>query len=48
MLYVSIEKNSFDNIFNTMMDVKNKTKVNQKTRNVIELCVLGDLELVEL
>jgi len=44
-----IEKNLFDNVFNTIMDVKNKTKNNQKNKiNVVELCVKGHLELVQL
>jgi len=44
-----IEKNFFDNVFNTVLDVKNKTKDNHKARmDVVELCVRGDLELVQL
>jgi len=44
-----IEKNFFDNFFNTMMDVKGKTKDNHKARmDVAELCGRGDLELVQL
>jgi len=42
-----IEKNSFDNVFNTVMDVKGKTKDNHKARlDLAELCVRGDLELI--
>lgn len=41
-----IEKNVFDNIFNTVMDVKGKTKDNEKARKDLELyCKRRDLEL---
>ena len=44
-----IEKNFFDNVFNTVMDVKDKTKDNHKARmDVAEFCARGDLELVQL
>ena len=44
-----IENNFFDNIFNTIMDVKGKTKDIQKAKmDVIELCGPGDLKLVQL
>ena len=44
-----IEKNFFDNVFNTVMDVKDKTKDNHKARmDVAEFCGRGDLELVQL
>ncbi|XP_068475068.1 uncharacterized protein [Phaseolus vulgaris] len=44
-----IEKNFFDNVFNTEMDVKDKTKDNHKARmDVAEFCGRGDLELVQL
>ena len=44
-----IEKNFFDNVFNTVMNVKGKTKDNEKARlDVAELCLRGDLELVQL
>ena len=44
-----IEKNFFDNVFNTVRDVKDKTKDNHKTRmDVVEFCGRGDLELVQL
>jgi len=34
-----IEKNFLDNVFNTVMNIKNKTKDNQKVRmDVVELC----------
>lgn len=43
-----IEKNFFDNIFNTVMNVKGKTKDNEKARKDIELyCRRKDLLLVE-
>jgi len=46
---MNIEKNFFDNVLNTVMDVKGKTKDNEKTRlDVAELCLRGDLELVQL
>jgi hypothetical protein len=32
-----IEKNFFDNIFNTVMDVQGKTKDNEKARKDVEL-----------
>jgi len=42
-----IEKNFFENVFNTVMDVKGKTKDNEKARmDVAEYCLRGDLELV--
>ena len=41
-----IEKNFFDNIFNTVMDVKGKTKDNDKARKDLALyCWRPDLEL---
>ena len=41
-----IEKNFFDNIFNTIMDVKGKTKDNMKARmDLLEHCKLPELEL---
>jgi len=44
-----IEKNFFDNVFNSLMDVKGKTKDNENARlEVVELCLRGDLELVQL
>jgi len=44
-----IEKNFFDNVFNTVMDVKSKMKDNQKARmDLTELGIQGDLELVQL
>jgi hypothetical protein len=44
-----IEKNFFDNIFNTMMDVQGKTKDNEKARKDVEhYCNRKDLELKTL
>ena len=44
-----IENNVFDNIFNTIMDVKNKIKDNVKARmDLKEHCRWRDLELYEL
>jgi len=44
-----IEKNFFDNVFNTVIDVKVETKDNHKVRlDLAELCVWGDLELIQL
>jgi hypothetical protein len=44
-----IEKNFFDNFFNTIMNVKDKTKDNEKARmNIQRVCKRGDLELVPL
>ena len=44
-----IEKNFFDNVFNAVMEVKGKTKDNHKARmDVVEFCVRGDLQLVQL
>ena len=44
-----IEKNFFDNIFNTVINVKDKTKDNEKARMDIQReCKRGDLELVPL
>lgn len=41
-----IEKNFFDNIFNTVMDVKGKTKDNEKARKDLQIyCKRKDLEL---
>ncbi|XP_004505399.1 uncharacterized protein [Cicer arietinum] len=41
-----IEKNVFDNIFNTVMNVKGKTKDNEKARKDLSLlCFRGDLEM---
>lgn len=43
-----IEKNVFDNVFNTVMDVKDKTKDNEKARmDIKEYCRRRDLELVD-
>jgi hypothetical protein len=42
-----IEKNFFDNVFNTVMNVKDKTKDNEKARlDLAEICQRSDLELV--
>ena len=44
-----IEKNFFDNVFNTVMNVKDKTKDNEKARmDIHRECKRGDLELVPL
>ncbi|PKA55524.1 hypothetical protein AXF42_Ash006726 [Apostasia shenzhenica] len=44
-----VEKNIFDNIFNTIMDVKGKTKDNAKARADLPLyCKRFDLELTEI
>ena len=44
---IHIEKNVFENIFNTIMDVKEKTKDNIKARLYITLfCNLKNMELV--
>ena len=41
-----IEKNFFDNIFNTVMDIKGNTKDNEKARKDLEVyCKRKDLEL---
>ena len=41
-----IEKNVFDNVFNTVMDIKNKTKDNVKARiDLKEYCKRRELEL---
>ena len=41
-----IEKNFFDNVFNTVMDVKDRTKDNVKARQDIEIwCNRKELEL---
>nr|XP_012567360.1 uncharacterized protein LOC105851255 [Cicer arietinum] len=41
-----IEKNVFDNIFNTVMNIKGKTKDNEKARKDLSLlCFRGDLEM---
>lgn len=43
-----IEKNIFENIFNTMMDVKNKTKDNIKSREDLKIfCKRPELESIE-
>ena len=43
-----IEKNVFDNVFNTVMDIKGKTKDNAKARlDLREYCRRRELELVE-
>ncbi|XP_057426300.1 uncharacterized protein LOC130719704 [Lotus japonicus] len=43
-----IEKNVFDNVFNTVMDIKGKTKDNVKARRDLkEYCRRRELELVE-
>jgi hypothetical protein len=42
-----IEKNFFDNVFNTLMNVPNKTKDNEKSRRDLEKhCYQRELELV--
>jgi hypothetical protein len=42
-----IEKNMFENIFNTIMDVKGKTKDNIKARmNIALFCHHKNMELV--
>jgi hypothetical protein len=42
-----IEKNMFENIFNTVMDVKGKTKDNMKARlDVVLFCNRKNMELV--
>jgi hypothetical protein len=42
-----IEKNMFENIFNTIMDVKGKTKDNIKARmNIALFCYHKNMELV--
>jgi len=42
-----IEKNVFENIFNTVMDLKGKTKDNIKARlNIALFCNRKDMELV--
>jgi hypothetical protein len=41
-----IEKNMFENIFNTLMDVKGKTKDNIKARMNICVCQSKNIELV--
>ncbi|GAU48783.1 hypothetical protein TSUD_406260 [Trifolium subterraneum] len=44
-----IEKNFFDNVFNTVMNVTGKTKDNEKARDdLANLCVCGDLEMQPL
>jgi len=44
-----IEKNVFDNVFNTVMDIKEKTKDNVKARmDLAVLCKRRELELVDL
>jgi hypothetical protein len=44
-----IEKNFFDNVFNTVMNVTGKTKDNDKARkDLAKLCVRGDLEMQPL
>jgi hypothetical protein len=43
-----IEKNFFDNIFNTVMNVKGRTKDNEKARKDLALiCKRNDLLLVK-
>ena len=43
-----IEKNVFDNIFNTIMDVKDKTKDNVRSRKDLELyCSRTEMHLFE-
>ena len=43
-----IEKNVFDNVFNTVMDVKGRTKDNVKARqDMKEICKRPELELIE-
>ncbi|KAK8921612.1 hypothetical protein KSP39_PZI020469 [Platanthera zijinensis] len=44
-----IEKNMFDNVFNTIMDIKSKTKDNVKARlDLQNICKRRDLELKEV
>jgi hypothetical protein len=44
-----IEKNFFDNVFNTVMNVTGKTKDNDKARkDLAKLCARGDLEMQPL
>ena len=44
-----IEKNMFDNIFNTVMDVKDKTKDNTKAREDLSVyCNRPELELKKI
>jgi len=41
-----VEKNVFDNVFNTVMDIKDKTKDNAKARvDLKEYCKRRELEL---
>lgn len=43
-----IERNAFENVFNTMMDVKGKTKENIEARKDLAIyCTREELELVE-
>lgn len=43
-----IEKNVFENVFNTVMDVKGKTKDNVKSRQDVKLyCKRPNLNLIE-
>ena len=43
-----IEKNIFDNLFNTIMDLKGKSKDNTKTRmDLKEYCRRKELELID-
>ena len=43
-----VEKNVFDNVFNTVMDIKGKTKDNGKTRlDIAKICKRPGLELKE-
>lgn len=44
-----VEKNVFDNVYNTVMDIKDKTKDNLNARmDMRDLCRRRDLELVDL
>lgn len=43
-----IEKNVFGNLFNAVLDIKDKTKDNAKAMmNLEKYCHLKDLELIE-
>ena len=45
---MQIQKNIFDNLFNSMMDIKGKTKDNVKVMmDLKEHCRQRDLEIVE-
>ena len=45
---IPIEKNVFENIFNTMMNVDRKTKDNAKSRlDLMEICHRPELHVVD-